>query len=175
MCSSQREQLLEAQAEGAALQVKDDSPILAAINITIQMLEAQGCICGASLQGKGPVLTCVGCHKKYHTICLGLSPSDPRIEAAPNSYMCAPCRRLGKVVEGDDTWTISDPLSLKLPDGWTQAMDPSSGASIFLLRSRDGGVAQAVTLPPASSVPVIPCEPNPCLARAADTAPLCQV
>jgi len=172
---SQREQLVSLHSEAAALRIELGSPILGAIKMAVQVLEAQGCVCGSSIQGSGFMLQCVGCHKQLHPACVGLHPSDPRISCAANAYLCAPCRRKGRTVQGSDAWTRDAPVTLKLPEGWLQTIDPSSGCIIFLERSHDGGVIQALRTPPPASVAVIPCAPNPCLARAPDTAALCQV
>ena len=176
----QREQLVPLQAQALALQVDAASPVLVAIQDALQVLEAQGCVCGSSLHTKGSTLTCVGCRKKLHPACIGLCASDPRVVSAPNSYLCAPCRRKGRTVPDDAVfahrqWTQGEAaVSVKMPAGWIQTFD-AAGQLVFVQRAGDGSVLQMSRAPPPSSVAVIPCAPNPCAARAPGSAQLCQV
>ena len=157
------------------LNVRGDSPILAAIKATMKVLEARGCICGSSLQGKCSTLSCLSCRKIFHAECVGIQSSDPRVSSHASSYLCAPCRRKGVTMECAAVWTQGEsPVSLKMPAGWWQTID-HMGCKMFLQGSIDGSTAQAVREPPAGSAHVIPCPPNPCLSRAKDTATLCQV
>jgi len=167
---------MQLQVEGSTLQVEVDSPITRALAVALQQLEALGCVCGSNIDSKGPMLTCVGCHKKLHPTCVGLHPSDPRIASAGDAYSCAPCRRKGRTSGANDVWMQAEEgVRLKLPDGWYQTVEPSSGCLIFLEQSAVGVVTQAVRTAPAGSLVVIPSPPNACLARAPDTAKLCQV
>ncbi len=171
----QREQLVSLQAQALALQADAAGPVLVAIQHALQVLEAQGCVCGSSLHTKGSTLTCVGCRKKLHPACIGLRASDPRIASAPNSYLCAPCRRKGRTVPGDAAWTQGEAaVSFKMPAGWIQTFD-AAGQLVFVQRAGDGSMLQMSRAPPPSSVAVIPCAANPCAARAPGSAQLCQV
>ena len=173
-----REQLIYAQKESTQLCVQNCNEILTALKLAIQVLETQGCVCGSSkprLFPEGAMLTCAGCHKNLHTCCLNIHAADTRISSAALSFMCAPCRRQGKMVQGADAWTRDVAVSLKLPPLWTQTNDPVSGSLLFVQQDSNGNLAQVMRTPPETSVAVIACDPNDCLARQGDTKDLCQV